>query len=217
MGTLEDHAYFSRASPGGYINDAIDLLGAGTGAAYAVNATNQVMGATVFPGSAMHAFCTTPLPVAAKPGLPRYTLSALDDLGTLGGTESRALGINDLGAVVGDSHIAGDGAKHAFCTVPGVRALPVSIRLAAVADLGTLGGANSTAFGINAAGQVVGESELATTLIGKPIVHAFVMKAGRMTDLNTLISKKQPPSGSSPARQALTTPDRSAAPARSAA
>jgi probable HAF family extracellular repeat protein len=73
------------------------------------------------------------------------------DLGTIaGGSQSEAGGINDAGQVVGWS----DGRKiqqHAFRWTDGV----------GMVDLGTLGGALSSANGINASGQVAGESYLA--------------------------------------------------------
>src|SRR5262245_59554934 len=51
----------------------------------------------------------------------------------------------------------------------------------AVTDLGTLGGSSSLAYGINDAGQVVGE---ATTSGGYG--HAFLYQNGGMADLGTL-------------------------------
>ena len=48
-------------------------------------------------------------------------------------------------------------------------------------DLGTLGGASSAAWGINDAGQVVGE---ATTASG--VQNAFLYSGGVMSDLGTL-------------------------------
>lgn len=59
-------------------------------------------------------------------------LYRLTDLGTLGGSSSSAFGINDTGQVVGSSAIAGDAVQHAFLYSNG-----------SMADLGTLGGANS--------------------------------------------------------------------------
>jgi probable HAF family extracellular repeat protein len=52
---------------------------------------------------------------------------------------------------------------------------------AAIIDLGTLGGTSSRALGINALGQVVGWSELASGA-----VHGFVYSDGQMTDVGTL-------------------------------
>ena len=48
-------------------------------------------------------------------------------------------------------------------------------------DLGTLGGADSTAFDINDAGQVVGAAKTAGGFH-----HAFIYRGGKMTDLGTL-------------------------------
>src|SRR4051812_38604835 len=61
------------------------------------------------------------------------------DIGTLGGTNSQASGINGAGQVVGYSDTAA-GTQHAFITGPS----GVGMR-----DLGTLGGSYSIAYGIN--------------------------------------------------------------------
>ena len=91
-------------------------------------------------------------------------------LGSLGGTVNRAWGINDNGAVVGISSLAGNAASHAVLWQNGGRT-----------DLGTLGGSHSAAHGINNAGQIVGWAHNAN---GDP--RAFLWRNGQMAELRTL-------------------------------
>jgi probable HAF family extracellular repeat protein len=69
------------------------------------------------------------------------------DLGTLGGASSRAVAINGLGQVAGDSETA-RGATHAFRWAKG-----------RMRDLRTLGGRDSHAVAINAAGDIAGYAQ----------------------------------------------------------
>jgi probable HAF family extracellular repeat protein len=93
------------------------------------------------------------------------------DLGTLGGTDSEALGVNNTAQVVGWSYVA-SGAEHAFLWT----------KATGMQDLGTLGGSTSHAYAINDNGQVVGSS---TTFAGDK--HAFLWTAADgMRDLGTL-------------------------------
>ena len=84
----------------------------------------------------------------------------MQDLGEVGGNSAgmAPIGINDLGYVVGTAFTA-PGRYHAYRWTPS----------GGMQDLGTLGGANSTATGINARGQVSGNASRADGT-----VHAFL-------------------------------------------
>jgi probable HAF family extracellular repeat protein len=85
------------------------------------------------------------------------------DLGTLGGTNGSANGINNKGAVVGYSTFAGDLVMHATLWDHGV-----------IVDLGALGGSFSMATAINSKDQITGWSGTAV----------FLWKNGAMTDIS---------------------------------
>ena len=111
-----------------------------------------------------------------------YTVT---DLGTLGGTESFGSGLNASGQVAGASYTTGDAAYHTFLWKPTTPNGASGTKT----DLGTLGGTHSFGNGLNASGQVAGESF--TT--GDAATHAFLWKpttpggaSGTMHDLLTL-------------------------------
>lgn len=96
--------------------------------------------------------------------------TALTDLGTLGGRDSQALGINSRGEVVGVSSVA-SGDRHAFRDIGGK-----------MTDLGTLPkGSYSTADAINDRGVIAGTSDS-----GNLAQHAVIWRGGAITDLGTL-------------------------------
>ncbi len=95
------------------------------------------------------------------PGAPGAT-----GLPTLGGDFGEAHGINRHGDVVGISKVADDAPRHAFSYRVG----------GSIIDLGTLTGSasdSSFGYGVNDAGEVVGDSEAAGSTVRNPLVHGF--------------------------------------------
>jgi probable HAF family extracellular repeat protein len=122
-----------------------------------LNASGQVVGDSNPSGSTYHAFRTAPNgPIIQGPGG--------SDLGTLGGIQSRAYGINDSGQAVGVSYSTDHTEAYAFRTTAKGPIVPG----ADGSDLGSLGGTQSFAYGINNSGQAVGYSRIT----GGPF-HAF--------------------------------------------
>jgi probable HAF family extracellular repeat protein len=101
--------------------------------------------------------------------LQSYTIT---NLGSLGGTVSVPVDVNNHGEVVGYSFTANNAAGHAFLYSHG-----------RMTDLGTLGGTTSDATGINDRGAVVGMSSIAP---GNNQVDAFREQGGKLTDLGPL-------------------------------
>ena len=92
------------------------------------------------------------------------------DLGTLGGRNSQAFGLNDAGQVVGVA-MRKDSLRHAFVWKRG-----------RMQDLGSLlKGGYSAAYGINRAGHCVGVSAFDAR-----DNHAVLWRSGKITDLGTL-------------------------------
>ncbi|HZL43464.1 MAG TPA: hypothetical protein VFD66_09315 [Verrucomicrobiae bacterium] len=98
---------------------------------------------------------------------------AVVDLGTLGGTNSRAFGLNNHGVIVGDA-MRPDGSTHAFAFTNGV-----------MMDLGTLGGTNSHAYSVNDMGHIVGSADL-TNGMRRGFFATNAMGGFMMTNLGTL-------------------------------
>lgn len=124
----------------------------------ALNSLGQVAGSSYTPSLVQHAFFWT-------------KTSGMQDLGTFGGQNSTAWGINDSSQVIGEADLA-NGFTHAFLWT----------QAQGMQDLGTFSSGSSYAYAINNAGQVVGEATVTPTT-----VHAFLWTAtGGMTDLGTL-------------------------------
>jgi probable HAF family extracellular repeat protein len=138
----------------------IDLgtLGGTNSSGFGLNNRGQVTGySDILSDSEAHAFV--------------YRAGKMADLGTLGGSFSIGYQINNLGDIVGDSYTDGDAEDHAFV-----------YRKGKMTDLGTLGGFFSSAHGINGCGDITGTAETADGDL-----HAFIVTAGVMHDLNALL------------------------------
>jgi probable HAF family extracellular repeat protein len=111
----------------------------------------------------------------AAPAVASAVVYQMTDLGTLGGTNSWAYGIDQNGAVVGASEVVSDDPiTHAFLYDGTMHDL-------SLAGL-TLGGASSAAYAINATGYVTGYAETADGGL-----HAYLYDpAGSTADLGTL-------------------------------
>jgi probable HAF family extracellular repeat protein len=99
------------------------------------------------------------------------------DLGTLGGDDSAAFGINPSGEVVGQANSSAGAPDQAFLWT----------QSGGMIDLGNLGGANSVGNAINVSGQVAGQSDLANGF-----THGFLWsQSGGLKDLGTLAGGQQ--------------------------
>jgi probable HAF family extracellular repeat protein len=137
-----------------------------------INASGQVVGlSNLTPG----ALSFSPHAFLWNPAVPNGPSGTIEDLGTLGGAYSQAIGINDRGQITGYANtVGGDG--HAFFWTP---SMPNGAN-GTMQDLGTLGGASSTGNSINSEGQVAGYAYTNAT-----VYHAFFYD-GAMHDLGTL-------------------------------
>ena len=155
------HVFLSTPSRKPGVRNMIDLGDAGVGGTAAINVHGQIAcelgdSATLWTGGVR-------MPIAPPPGY--YKVSAE--------------GIGDNSSIVGSmtASATSGGGSRAFIWSNGY-----------TLDIGTLGGRNSVAFGVNATNQVVGTaSTRATTAKGSDgPQHAFLWQHGRMIDLNSV-------------------------------
>lgn len=91
------------------------------------------------------------LMLLGSPPMAGATATTITNLGTLGGTYSGALAVNNNGQVVGQASTP-TGEEHAFSWSAS----------GGMVDLGTLGGPSATANAVNSEGEVVGSSQTAS-------------------------------------------------------
>ena len=105
-----------------------------------------------------------------------YQFGTMTELAGLGGANTNAQAINASGLIVGWSGLT-DRSTHA-----------VAWGASGLIDLGTLGGDYARAIGVNTANVIVGGSSLYyRDQFGETVYHAFISRAGVMTDLNDLV------------------------------
>jgi probable HAF family extracellular repeat protein len=192
----EDHA-FLWTTEGGMID--LGTLGGTISHAYGINDSGYVVGGSQLLSGSGHAFLWTEVGGMEDLGIlpPFYSSEALginnlvqvvgnsaghaflwtetggmQALGGIGGTFSRAYGINDSGQIVGAASLPDSTNWHACMWTEFV----------GIQDLGTLGGDHSVALGINNSGQVVGYSSESASGPDR----AFLWTDGVMQDLGTL-------------------------------
>jgi probable HAF family extracellular repeat protein len=155
----------------GVVHELPTWPGDTVGLASAINDEGQVAGGS--------GFCTTPAFGSVEHAL-LWQNGRTINLGSLGGSyDNLATAINDRGQIVGWSDLSGDtptnGTTHSFLWQDGVM-----IDLGTLPDVGSPPDETSTyAYGINDAGQIVGQS------CGQNGCQAFLWQHGTMTDLNT--------------------------------
>ncbi len=113
------------------------------------------------------------------------TLSSAVSIGLTGATTSTATGINESGQVIGESNISGSATQHAFLYTPGTT--PVMTDLGTLIQSGPNYVGSSEALATNDSGEVVGESEYASSPgVDSGHHEAFMYTGTTMTPLGLL-------------------------------
>jgi len=198
-----DTAFHAFLWQDGVMRD-LGTLGGNNSLAYNPNSRGQVVGLaeTSNPDPLGKDFCGFGTHMVCRAFL--WQAGVMHDLGTLGGNNSLAIGINAKPQIAGWAETpsvdpnTGSLIRRAFLWEQRRRqgrtgdSEDDKQEKGVMSDLGTLGGNNSNGHTLNERGQVVGWSETTTTpdpSFGFPPYHAFLWEKGVMSDLGTLGGK----------------------------
>jgi len=170
-------------------DEAIDVGTSGGGynsLARGLNSAGEVVGlsTTLVPDSnAM--ILSFGLPYAYQTRAFRWKNGHMLDLGTLGGPDAMALGVNESGQIFGNSYTSLDASPVCGNPESGFDALTTGAFLwqkGKMTNLGSFGGTCTNALALNNRGQVVGYS----FLVQDATFHPFRWEQGKLIDLGTL-------------------------------
>ena len=120
----------------------------------------------------------------------RWKHGSIRELGTLGGLESVAFGVNNAGQITGGAaNTVPDNNQGAIFSFGATQIHAFLWQHGTMQDLGTLGGPDSQGFYINQRGEIAGLSttnSIPNDTTGIPTVDPFVWQGNRMIDLGTL-------------------------------
>ncbi len=118
------------------------------------------------------------LPLGTQQRAALWQNGTIQDLGTLGGPDAWASGLNDAGQIIGQSYTT----DTTVSPVTGARPIEVFLwENGTMTSLGNLGGTYAEAWKLNNRGQVVGWMDLP----GDESFHPFFWERGTLTDLGT--------------------------------
>jgi probable HAF family extracellular repeat protein len=155
-------------------------LGGDGGTTQGINNKGQIVGYVDNDGKLDEKFANTAV-IWEKDAKGNYQIK---NLGTFGAAQATLKDINDAGQIIGAKSNGLSGADAVTN--------PFILRDGVITDLGSLGGKTGSVNGINSFGTVVGASQ--TKVLGgadgKTLEsHAFIWSEGKITDLNSLITK----------------------------